>query len=92
MRVVYVLAVDAIVLTVAINRFFYMHHPVDRIAQTISCVMPVLDHSLEQEIVQFVHNEVLIWHSTAPSGYSLGPTQKNNNLRTLKRKQIIKFN
>ena len=32
-----------------------MHHPTDRIAHTTAFVTPVIEHWLEQEIVQWVH-------------------------------------
>ena len=31
-------------------RFFYMHHPTDRIAHTTAFVTPVVEHWLEREI------------------------------------------
>ena len=36
-------------------RFFYMHHPTDRITHTTAFVTPVVEHWLEREIVQWVH-------------------------------------
>ena len=36
-------------------RFFYMHHPADRIAHTTAFVTPVVEHWLEREIAQWVH-------------------------------------
>ena len=36
-------------------RFFYMHHPTDRIAHTTAFVTPVVEHWLEREIAQWVH-------------------------------------
>ena len=30
-------------------RFFYMHHPTDRIIHTTACVTPVVEHWLERE-------------------------------------------
>ena len=36
-------------------RFFYMHHPTDRIAHTTAFVTPVVVHWLEREIAQWVH-------------------------------------
>ena len=35
--------------------FFYMYHPIDRIAHTTAFVTPVVEHWLEQEIAQWVH-------------------------------------
>ena len=37
------------------QRFFYMHHPTDRIAHTTAFVTPVVEHWLEREIAQWVH-------------------------------------
>ena len=34
-----------------------MHHPTDRIAPTMAFVIPIVEHSLEQEIAQWVHHE-----------------------------------
>ena len=34
-----------------------MHHPTDRIKHTTAFVTPVVEHWLEQEIVQWVHHE-----------------------------------
>ena len=34
-----------------------MHQPTDRITHTAAFVMPVVEHWLEQEIVQWVHHE-----------------------------------
>ena len=35
-------------------RFFYMHHPTDRITHTTAFVTPVVEHWLEREIAQWV--------------------------------------
>ena len=43
-----------------------MHHPTDRIAHTTSFVTPVMEHWLEWEIVQCVHNEGSIQWPVAP--------------------------
>ena len=40
---------------ISCKRFFYMHHPTDRIAHTTAFVTPVVDHWLEREIAQWVH-------------------------------------
>ena len=37
--------------------FCYMHHPIDMIAHTMAIVTPVVEHWLEQEIAQWVHNK-----------------------------------
>ena len=34
---------------------FYMHHPTDRIAHTMTFVTPVVEHWLEREIAQWVY-------------------------------------
>ena len=34
-----------------------MHHPTDRIAHTTAFVTPVMEHWLERETAQWVHNE-----------------------------------
>ena len=39
------------------QRFFYMHHPTDRITHTMAFVTPVVEHWLEREIAQWVHHE-----------------------------------
>ena len=39
---------------------FYMHRPTDRIAHTTALVTPVVEHWLEQKIVQWVHHKGLI--------------------------------
>ena len=39
------------------SRFFYMHHPTDRIEHTTAFVTPVVEHRLEREIAQWVHHE-----------------------------------
>ena len=36
-------------------RFFYMHHPTDRIIHTTAFVTPVMEHWLEWQIAQLVH-------------------------------------
>ena len=36
-------------------RFFYMHHPTDRITHTTTFVTPVVEHWPEREIAQWVH-------------------------------------
>ena len=38
-----------------LSRFFYMHHPTDRITHTTAFVTPVVEHWLEREIAQWVH-------------------------------------
>ena len=43
-----------------------MHHPTDRIAHTTAFVTPVVEHWLEQEIVQWVHHEGSIRQPIAP--------------------------
>ena len=43
-----------------------MHHPTDRIAHTTAFVTPVVEHWLEQEIVQWVHHEGSIQRPTTP--------------------------
>ena len=35
---------------------FYMHHPIDRIANTMTFVTPVVVHWLDREISQWVHH------------------------------------
>ena len=39
---------------------FYMHRPTDMITHTTAFVTPVVEHWLEQELAQWVHNEGLI--------------------------------
>ena len=39
----------------SISSFFYMHHPTDRIAHTMTFVTPVEEHWLKREIVHWVH-------------------------------------
>ena len=46
--------------------FFYMHHPIDRIAHTTAFVTPVVEHWLEREIAQWVHHEGSIRRPIAP--------------------------
>ena len=36
-------------------RFFYMHHPTNRITHTTAFITRVVEHWLEQEIAQWVH-------------------------------------
>ena len=36
-------------------RFFYLHHPTNRIAHTTAFLKPVVEHWLEQQIAQWVH-------------------------------------
>ena len=43
-----------------------MHYPTDRIAHTMAFVTPVVEHWLEQEIAQKVHNEESIQQPIAP--------------------------
>ena len=43
-----------------------MHHPTDRITHTTASVTPVMEHWLEQEIVQWVHYEGSIHRPIAP--------------------------
>ena len=38
------------------SKFFYMHHPTDRIAYTVIFVIPVVEHWLEREIAQWTCN------------------------------------
>ena len=33
---------------------FYMHHPTDRITHTMACISPIVEHWLEEEIVELV--------------------------------------
>ena len=44
-----------------------MHHPTDRITHITAFVTPVLEHWLESEIAQWVHNEGSIRLSIAPT-------------------------
>ena len=48
-----------------------MHHPTDRITHTTACVTPVVEHWLETEITQWVHNEGLIRRPIAPRSNAL---------------------
>ena len=48
------------------QRFFYMHHPTDRIAHTTAFVTPVVKHWLEREIAQWVRHKGSIRRSIAP--------------------------
>ena len=43
-----------------------MHHPADRITHTTAFVTPVMEHWLEREIAQWVHQEGLIRRPIAP--------------------------
>ena len=45
---------------------FYMHHPTDRLAHTITVVKPIVEHVLEQEIAQLVHHEGFLIPASAP--------------------------
>ena len=62
---------------VSSNVFFYMHHPTDRIAHTMTFVTPLVVHWLEREIAQWVHHEGSIqwpiapWADTLPWSYIL---------------------
>ena len=49
----------------------YMHHPTDRIAHYMSVVIQVVEHWLEREIAQWVHNEGSIRRPIAPLGNAL---------------------
>ena len=40
-----------------IHRFFYMHHPTDRITDTTAIVTPVVGHWQVREIPQWVYHE-----------------------------------
>ena len=40
------------------SKGFYMHHPTDRIIHTTAFVTPVMEHWLEREIAQWVHQEM----------------------------------
>ena len=44
-----------LLLSISSKGFFYMHHPIDRIAHTTVFVTPVVEHWLEREIAQWVH-------------------------------------
>ena len=37
------------------QRFFYMHHPTERAIHIMIFVTPVVEHWLEREIAQWVH-------------------------------------
>ena len=43
-----------------------MHHPTDRIGHTTAFVTPVMEHWLEREIAQLVHQEGSIQRSITP--------------------------
>ena len=43
-----------------------MYHHTDRIAHNTAFVMPVMEHWLEREIVQWVHHEGSIQRPIAP--------------------------
>ena len=43
-----------------------MHHPTDRIVHTTAFVTPVVEHWLEREIAQWVHNEGSIRQPISP--------------------------
>ena len=43
-----------------------MHHPRDRIAQTMAFATPIVEHWLEREIAQWVHHEGSIQRPIAP--------------------------
>ena len=45
---------------------FYMHHHTNRIAHTMAFVTPAVEHWLELEIAQWVHNEGLIRRPITP--------------------------
>ena len=44
-----------------------MHHPTERIIHTMAFVTPVVEHWLEREIAQWVHNEGSIQRPLAPT-------------------------
>ena len=48
-----------------------MHHPTDRIKHTTAFVTPVMEHWLEREIAQWVHNEGWIRRPIAPQADAL---------------------
>ena len=65
-------------------RFFYMHHPTDRITHTTAFVTPVVEHWLEREIAEWVHHEGLIrWPMKECSYY--GATWEMVGMRNSKR-------
>ena len=43
-----------------------MHHPTDRITQTMAFATPVVEHWLEREIAQWFHHEESIRRPIAP--------------------------
>ena len=43
-----------------------VHHPIDRIAHTMACVTPVVEHWMEGEIAEWVHHEESIRRPIGP--------------------------
>ena len=43
--------------SISSNCSFYMYHPSDRTVHTMAFITPVMEHWLEQEIIQWVHHE-----------------------------------
>ena len=46
------------------QRIFYIHYPTDRIVYTMTLVTPVIEHRLEQDVAQSIHNEVSHYERT----------------------------
>ena len=68
-----------------------MHHPTDRIIHTTAFVKPVVEHWLEREIAQWVHQ--MKDRSDDPSHHELhGATSRSPSRGTLARTSIIRIN
>ena len=51
------LQLHGLLFSISRKGYFYMHHPTDRIAHTMTFVTPVMEHWLELELAQLVHLE-----------------------------------
>ena len=68
--------------------FFYMHYRTERIAHSMVCVTPVVEHWLERAIAQWVHREGSIRRFIASWANAL--TTELHLVPTTERKQIDK--
>ena len=72
--------------------FFYMHHPTERIAHTTAFVTPVVEHWLEREIAQWVHQEGTIpmtHHTMSEHSYHGATSRSHHGLCFTSREALV---
>ena len=74
------------------SNFFYMDHPINRVAHTMDNDTPLVEHWLEQEIAQWIHYDGSIQQSIAPCAHDLPELYFAPNQNGIRNEGNILFN